>query len=162
MSCLFTSIRYGTYMSYITHSFPGDMFINVRVLRMKDYYHPFEHKFFAQISRSFPLLSHLMLSNANKQKEKHEEKCSTADFSRLVELDCRSAHIDYVEHFLSDSNTRLPCLNKIYISYKHLVSVTENFTRSTTHRNCAKLKHIIIDQRIVHSKDYYLYFPLLL
>ncbi|CAF3794837.1 unnamed protein product [Rotaria sp. Silwood1] len=49
---------------HIMHSFAGGMFINVRVLRMKDDFYPFEHKFFAQISRSFPLLSRLMVSNA--------------------------------------------------------------------------------------------------
>ncbi|CAF3877837.1 unnamed protein product [Rotaria sp. Silwood1] len=49
---------------HIMHSFAGGMFTNVRVLRMKDDFYPFEHKFFAQISRSFRLLSRLMVSNA--------------------------------------------------------------------------------------------------
>ena len=56
-------------------------------------------------------------------------------------------HIDYIEQFLCDSNTRLPCLNKIYISYEQLLNVTENFTRSTTRINCAKLKHIIFHEK---------------
>jgi hypothetical protein len=151
-------------MCYITHSFPDGMFINVRDLRMKDYFHPFEHKFFAQISRSFPLLSRLIFSNVQEQKEKHEEKSSIIHFSHLIELVCHNVHIDYVEQFLSDSNTRLPCLNKIHMSYGDLVSVTKNFTRSTTRMNCAKLKHITFNRKMamVHSKDYYLYFPLLL
>ncbi|CAF1399029.1 unnamed protein product [Rotaria sp. Silwood1] len=51
-------------MCHIMHSFAGGMFINVRVLRMKDDFYPFKHKFSAQISRSFPLLSRLMVSNA--------------------------------------------------------------------------------------------------
>ena len=105
-----------------------------------------------------------MVSNVKEQNEKHIEKSSIIDFSHLVELDCSSVHIDYMEQFLFDSNTHLPCLNKIYISYQHLVSVTENFTRSTTHINCANLKRIIFNRKMamVHSKDYYLYFPLLL
>jgi hypothetical protein len=152
------------FLYHISHNFSGGMFINVRVLYMKDNHHPFEHKFFAQISRSFPLLSRLILSNANEQKEKHEEKSSIIDFSHLVELTYYTVHIDYVEQFLSESNTRLPCLNKIHISYQSLVSATENFTRSTTRMNCEKLKYIIFDRKMamVHSKDYYLYFPLLL
>ncbi|CAF3263786.1 unnamed protein product [Rotaria sp. Silwood2] len=151
-------------MCHITHGFPGGMFINVRILRMKDDFYSFEHKFFAQVSRSFPLLSRLMVSNLKEQKEKHLEKSSIIDFSHLIELECPNVHIDYVEQFLFDSNTRLSCLNKIYISYEQLASVTENFTRRTTDINCGKLKHIIFDQNMamVHSKDYYLYFPLLL
>jgi hypothetical protein len=151
-------------MCHITHSFYGGTFINVRVLRMMDEFHPFEHNFFAEISRSFPLLSRLMVSNVNKQKQKHVGKSSIIDFSHLVELECANVHIDYVEQFLFDSNTRLPCLNKIYISYEDLVSVTENFTRSATHINYPKLKHIIFYRKMamVHSKDYYLCFPSLL
>ena len=151
-------------MCPITRSFPGGMFINIRVLRMKDGYHPFEHKFFAQISRSFPLLSRLMIANGKEQKEKHVDKSSIIDFSHLVELEWYNVHIDYVEQFLLDSNTHLSCLKKIYISYEHLANVTKNFTRSATRMNCAKLKHIIFDRTMamVHSKDYYLYFPLLL
>jgi hypothetical protein len=149
---------------HITHSFPGAMFINVRVLRMKDYDHPFEHTFFAQISRSFPLLSRLMVANIKEQREKDEEKSSIIEFSHLVKLAYGGVHIDCVEQFLSDSNTRLPCLNKIYIPYEHLVNVTENFTRNITRSNCAKLKHISFGRKMamVYSKDYHLYFPLLL
>ncbi|CAF3615150.1 unnamed protein product [Rotaria sp. Silwood1] len=115
-------------LCHITHGFPGGMFINVRVLRMKDDIHPFEHKFFAEVSRSFPLLSRLMVSNVNEQKEKHVEKSSIINFSHLVELDCLNVHIDYVEQFLFDSNTRLPCLNKIYISYEHLLNEIGNLS----------------------------------
>jgi hypothetical protein len=53
----------------ITHSFPGGMFMNVRVLRMFDSFDSFEHEFFAQISSAFPLLSCLRLFNTTKQKE---------------------------------------------------------------------------------------------
>ncbi len=143
MPCLFTSISYRTYMSYYAQF----SWWYVRVVRMKDFYHPFEHKFFAQISRSFPLLSRLMLFNAKEQKEEHEEKSSIINFSHLVEFACHNVHIDYVEQFLYDSNRRLPCLNKIHISYRDLVSVTENFTSSATSMNCAKLKHILFDQK---------------
>lgn len=157
-------------MLYITHSFPGGMFMNIRILHMRDCYHSFEHDFFAKISRSFPLLSRLTLWNEIKQKGKPshqlvkpEEVSSIIEFSHLVELDCDYVHIDYVEQFLSNLNTRLPCLSKLRVQYKHLVTVTENFTRNTTRINCVKLKHITFNNEVamVHSKDFYLYFPLL-
>ncbi len=57
-------------IQYITHNFPGGMFFNVRVLRMSDDSFAFEHTFFAQISRSFPLLSSLTIRNIREQNEK--------------------------------------------------------------------------------------------
>jgi len=148
----------------ITHSFPGGNFIYVRILCINDDIHSFEQEFFARISRAFPLLSRLSLDIRYERKKISEEKSSIIEYSHLTELRFCNVHIDYVEQFLSESNTRLPCLNKIYISYEDLVSVTENFTRSTTHINCPKLKHIIFNRKMamVHSKDYYLCFPLLL
>lgn len=129
-------------MSYITHSFPGGMFENVRIVRMKDTHYAFEHKLFAQISHSFTLLSRLMIDNINEQKEKYEVRFSIINFPYLLELNYIGSHIDYVEEFLSDLNIRLPSLNTIHVSYKHLLIVTENFTRNTTRMNCAKLKYI--------------------
>jgi hypothetical protein len=158
------------YMCYITHSFPGDIFMNVRTLFVMDFSHSFEHDFFARISRSFPLLSRLTLCNEIEQKEKlsrqlvePEETSSIIEYSHLVELDCADAHIDYLEQFLSNLNTRLPCLSKLHVRYEQLVIVTGNFTRNSTRMNCAKLKRINFYNKMttVHSKDFYLYFPLL-
>ncbi|CAF3380934.1 unnamed protein product [Rotaria socialis] len=157
-------------MRHISHGFPGGTFINVRILSMLDDSHPFEHNFFAQISRSFPLLSRLILRNTTPQTEKRshqlvklEEISSVIEYSHLIELDCTHAHIDYVEQFLSNVNTCLPCLCKLHVQYEHLVSVTENFTRNTTLMNCVKVKHITFDDNVAtaRSKDFYLYFPLL-
>jgi hypothetical protein len=64
----------------ITHGFPGGMFINVSVLCMKDHGHPFEHKFFAQISRSFPVLSRLIIASMKEQKEKVEKNLRSLSF----------------------------------------------------------------------------------
>ncbi|CAF1247349.1 unnamed protein product, partial [Rotaria sordida] len=157
---------------YITHSFSGGMFMNVRVLHMCDLTHPFEHDLFARISHSFPLLSNLTITNIMPQNENRsqqlvesEEASSIIEYSHLVELSfsCTSAHIDYVEQFLCSLNTRLPCLSKLHVEYEHLVTVTKNFTRNTTRMNCAKLKHINFRRKrgIVRSKDFDLYFPLL-
>jgi len=153
---------------YITSRFPGGTFINVRVLRVCDIVRSFEYTFFAKISRSFPLLSQLTISNTIEQIkkpscqwEKSKEASSIIEYSHLVELIFSDVHIDYVEQFLSSLNTRLPCLNKLHVRYEHLISVTNNFTRNSTRINCAKLKRIIFDEVIhsVQSRDFYLYFP---
>ncbi|CAF3344928.1 unnamed protein product [Rotaria sp. Silwood2] len=160
------------HIHYITHSFPGGMFMNVRVVHMFDLSHPFEHDLFARISCSFPLLRNLAVTNLIPQNEnrsqqlvKSEEASSIIEYSHLVELSfsCDGTHIDYVEEFLCNLNTRLPCLSKLHVEYKHLATVTENFTRNTTRMNCAKLKHIHFYHKlgIVRSKNFDLYFPLL-
>jgi hypothetical protein len=130
---------------------------------MCDRDHSFEHDLFAQISRSFPSLSRLTFYNAKEQKEKLSHQLSIIEYPYLVELDISSVHIDYVEQFLSNLNTRLPCLSKLHVQYEHLVAVTENFTRDTTRVNCAKLKNIFFNHIVamVRPKDFYVYFPLL-
>ncbi|CAF4548961.1 unnamed protein product [Rotaria socialis] len=154
----------------ITGSFPGGRFMNIRVLHIFDTIQSFEHEFFAQISLSFPVLNHLTLSNKIsknvtplQQVLKPENATSVIEYSHLVELYCFDVHIDYVEQFLSNLNTRLPCLSKLHVKYEHLVTVTENFTRNATRINCAKLKHIdfVYNVKIMRSKNFYLYFPLL-
>ena len=166
-------------MDKITHNFPGGIFVNVRYLNMVDESHPFEHNFFALISRSFPSLRRLYIHNMHEQKEKisnqpvvSEQRSSVIGFSHLVELFCIVVHNDYLEEFLCNTNTHLPCLRKLGVRYEQLATVTRNFTRSTTRVNCARLRQIIFvggnddddDAKVatmVHSKDYYCYFPLL-
>ncbi|CAF0933832.1 unnamed protein product [Adineta steineri] len=147
----------------ISHGFPGGMFMNVANLRIRDMSNSFEHSFFAKISRSFPLLRRLSIQIKIEKKEKSEEVSSIIEFSHLVELKFISAHIDYVEQFLPDMKTRLPSLIKLIIRYEHLATITENFTRNSTRINCAKLKSIEFHDEtpMIHSKDFYLYFPLL-
>ncbi len=153
---------------YITHSFPGGMFMNVRILHVFDNEHSFEHAFFVGISRSFPSLNRLTLSITTKQKEKVSQQLrqrkdlfSIAEYPRLTELKFFDVHIDYVKQFLSYLNTHLPSLLKLHVDYKHLVTVTKNFTKTTTRKNCAKVKSIIFEYELdlVHSKDFFLYFP---
>jgi hypothetical protein len=50
---------------------------------------------------------------------------------------------------------------KLTVNYDKLIIVTENFTRNITRLNCTKVKKININEPIVHSKDFYVYFPLL-
>ncbi|CAF3769969.1 unnamed protein product, partial [Rotaria magnacalcarata] len=153
---------------YITSRFPGGMFMNVRVLRVCDIDRSFENTFFAKISRSFPLLSELTVSNTTERLEKPSYKWKTSkeassiiEYSSLVKLILVDVHIDYAEQFLSTLNTRLPCLNKLHIRYEHLTTVTENFTRDATRVNCEKRKCITFeyDLHLVQSRDFYLYFP---
>ena len=153
----------------ITSRFPGGNFINVRILRIFDLFRSFEHTFFAKISFSFPMLSQLTVSNTIERIEKpswtwtKSKKSSIIEYPHLTELDLDDVHIDYVEQFLSNLNTSLPSLNKLYIKYQDLVTITNNFTRNTTRVNCSRLKTIIFDETIhlAHSKDFHLYFPCL-
>ena len=84
-------------MCFIGHDFPGGFFPHVRILCMKDDRHPFEHRLFVVIARSFPSLN--LLSTIN-MKEQHDHSSAMIEF----------AHLDYVEQFLSESITSLPSL----------------------------------------------------
>jgi hypothetical protein len=83
-------------------------------------------------------------------------------YPHLVELVFAPVHIDYVEQFLFELNTYLPSLSKLHVDYKHLVTVTENFTRITTRINYTRLKQITFtygEHGVVRSKNFYSYFP---
>jgi hypothetical protein len=149
------------YLQPISHSFPGGLFKNVSVLWMRDEYQSFEYSFFIKISQSFPLLRRLTITNRIEQKQKSKEVSSIIEFPHLIELDCRDAHINYVEQFLSNLNTYLPSLIKFHVQYEHLLTITENFTSNVTRTNCATLKSIRFDNELtmVHSKEFYLYLP---
>jgi hypothetical protein len=153
---------------YISSRFPGGVFINVRVLRVCDIVRPFENKFFATISRSFPLLTKLTVSNTTEQLgkplyhlNKSKETSSFIEYSHLVELHLYYAHIDYVEQFLCRLNTSLPSLSILHVQYDHLTTVTKNFTRDVTRINCAEVKRInfALFIQLVHSRNFYHYFP---
>jgi hypothetical protein len=155
------------HMNNITNSFPGGLFMSVRKVHLNDLFVPFEHTFFARISRAFPLLSQLAIFNINGQQKKivhqlteHEQTFSIIEYSHLVELYLNSTHIDYIKQFLFNSNTRLPCLNTLFVKYEDLMTATENFTIDAARANCAKLKHIIFEwSPIVYSENFRLYFP---
>lgn len=153
---------------YITSRFPGGIFMNVRILRVVDIARSFEYTFFVKISRSFPMLSQLSVSNTIERLEKpswiwnkSKELSSIIVFPHLTELILHDIHIDYVEQFLLNYNTRLPLLNKLHVDYEHLLIVTNNFTRHETRINCSKVETLIFNNRIhlAHSKDFYFYFP---
>ena len=143
------------HMHYVTSRFSGGMFANVRVLRVRDIDRSFEHAFFAEIARSFPRLSQLVVSNTTEQigrsmrhLNKSTQTSSIIEYPHLLELYLPHVHIDYVEQFLSGMNTRLSCLRKLWVGYEHLRSVTNNFTRNLTRINCEKLQCLFFDQVI--------------
>ena len=154
-------------MHEITIKFPGGVFAHVRHLVMNDFFRSIEHDFFVLISQAFPLLKHLTVSSIVEQKKKqpnkleeHEQTFSIVEYSHLMTLKLSMSHVDYVKQFLLDTNTRLPCLNTLFIDYENLANVTEDFTSDAAHPNCEKLKNIILSgtSRITETK-FFNYFP---
>lgn len=150
----------------ITSKFPGGLFEGVRHISSMDIHSPFEHDFFLQIAHCFPLLTHLDILNIKPQKykrplqsEENDQIASIVKFSHLTNLTIFSGCIDYVEQFLFYTNTHLPRLMKLRIPYEHLETVTENFTRFATRPNCVNIERLIFDEPMVHSKEFYAYFP---
>jgi hypothetical protein len=79
------------------------------------------------------------MNNALQKNEQHHS-CTLITFNHLFKLKVYSVHVhsDYVIQFLSDKNTRLPCLTNLIIQYETLVTVTNNFT---TDEYCTSLEH---------------------
>jgi hypothetical protein len=150
----------------LSSNFPGGLLSNVRSLLLMDTHHSFEHQFFMKIAQSFPYLTNLSIFNQEPQRYKrlnqfdeNNHQLSTIEFSHLNNLIIFFSHIDYLEQFLLEINTRLPHLVNLTISYEDLQIVTESFTRVATRRNCSQLNRIQFHQSIVHSESFYLYFP---
>ncbi|UJR31126.1 hypothetical protein I4U23_018634 [Adineta vaga] len=98
----------------ITNNFPGGSFKHVREISLFDV-RPFEHKFFLQISQSFPLIKKLTLVNEKPQNDKRNTKLddkdqhsSTSEYPHLAYLNLEEAHDDYIEQFLVHTKTFLP------------------------------------------------------
>jgi hypothetical protein len=132
-------------------------------------WHPFEYDFFVRISQAFPLLNKLTICNRQGQKKKltyqqdeHEQTSSIIEFSHLMILNLGAASLDYVEQFLFDFCTHLPCLNTLYIKYELLLFATQYFTINAARANCSKVQHIIFDSTpMIYPENFRHYFPLL-
>ncbi len=155
------------YLEYIGNTFPSTIFPHVIHLGVHDVV-PFKHEFFARIARFFPLLKELRVINfvspsqiRNKLDSDDNQLYPVIEYPYLDSLCLEHAHIDYVEQFLNETKTHLPRLTKLAVDYDKLTTITENYTRDTTRLNCAKVKQLIIEKALVHSKDFYVYFPLL-
>jgi hypothetical protein len=65
----------------------------------------------------------------------------------------------YVEQFLLDTKTYAPRLREIEVFFDQLITVTENFTRDATRRNCVNIKRLIFERTIEYPEELYPYFP---
>jgi hypothetical protein len=152
---------------YIGNIFPNISFTHVIDLCVHDEF-PFEHEFFLRISKAFPKLKEFCVMNirpllyeVEKSSNNTIQSFEIVEYPHLTFLDISRTNRYYVEQFLNETKTHLPCLAALRVRYEELRIITKDFTRETTRRNCANVTRLIIDRKIVGSKDYYIYFPLL-
>ncbi|CAF4755173.1 unnamed protein product, partial [Rotaria sp. Silwood2] len=145
--------------------FPPIIFSSVTHLKLLDTL-PFKPEFFIRITQSFPSLKYLFVRNIRsplwsfcESSSVNDHSCSIVEYSHLISLDIDFVNIDYVDQFLNESKTRLPCLTELVVQFDQLKNVTENFTRDATRRNCAKVKRLIVKNLIDFPKVVYRYFP---
>jgi hypothetical protein len=151
----------------IGNNFPSKVFNQVTYLSVYDMI-PFKHDFFRRIAQSFPFLRKFQVRNTKPQSSNlvqlqtdNDQSYSIVKYPHLTSLDIMDAHIDYVQQFLLHTKTSLPQLTELKVQYEKLKIVTNNFTRDATQLNGVQVKRIILEEIIIHSKEFYLYFPLL-
>ncbi len=154
---------------HITNSFLNGHFHSVRRLIVSDK-RPFEHEFFDRIAQAFPLLTNLTLYNYEAQKYKRHQQIndeniasSVVTYPHLTCLHLRRSHQNYLEELFFNTNTRLPLLTELYVTYSHLKAATENFKSEAIRVNCAKLTRLFLSRNdiIDCTTSFYWYFPLL-
>jgi hypothetical protein len=156
------------YLKDLGNKFPKIVFSYVTYLHVKDN-DPFQHEFFVQIARSFPLLKYLAIYNVQSLLSvdlmaSSSENCqlySTIEYPHLTTLHTWCAHRDYLEQFLNETKTSMPCLTQLITLVRNLVVVTNHFTRRETRRNCAQVKTLISPEVLSNFEGLYDYFPLL-
>ncbi|CAF4009272.1 unnamed protein product [Rotaria sordida] len=155
------------YMCNVANNFVGGLFMSVRQLQLYDFLVPFEHDFFARISRAFPLLNILNVISLHGQKKKlthqqneHKQTSSIIEYPHLMYLSLNRVYVDYIKQFLFESNAYLPYLNKLSVQYQDLIDAIENFTNNAEKVNCAKLKYIILFSKpSMYPENFHDYFP---
>jgi len=120
---------------------------------------PFEHELFQIISQDFPFLRTLIILNDIPQKNKQHHSSTLITFNHLFKLNIFCVHSDYVIQFLSDKNTRLPCLTNLTVEYETLLTVTNNFTNDAMRLNCSKVESLVTYELFAGSQNYHSYFP---
>ncbi len=78
---------------YITNNFAGGIFKSVSKICLFDE-KPFEHGFFMEISKSFPFVKTLSITNTTPQ-QKNDQNHSKIIYLDLVKLDFEDVHDDY-------------------------------------------------------------------
>jgi hypothetical protein len=144
---------------YMTSSFRGGQFNKVKHLAMCDR-NPFEHDFFKIISRDFPFLQILSITNVESQRNK-QPSSTLITFNHLWSLSLQYVHIDYAVQFLSNRNIHVPRLTNISIRYETLSTVTNNFTNDATRLTCSKIEYLHTYGLFVRPENFHLYFSLL-
>jgi hypothetical protein len=166
-ACSIFSLPYQfDFLHDLGNKFPDIVFSSVTYLSVKDI-NPFKHEFFIRIARSFPLLKYFGISNT-KPPVLHDvmpfssDNCqlySTIEYPYLRRLDLILADISYVEQFLNEKKTKIPCLTELEVRFPLLKCVTRGFTREETRRNCVKVKELFTIEALVYSVDFCRYFP---
>jgi hypothetical protein len=154
------------YLKDLGNTFPNIVFSYVTYLHVEDN-DPFRHEFFVRIARSFPLLKYLRIYNVRSLLSVDvmtfsSDNCqlySTIEYPHLTTLDVSCAHREYLEQFLNETKTYMPCLTKLLTKVRDLVVVTKHFTREKTRRNCAKVKTLFMLQGLLHFEGFCDYFP---
>jgi hypothetical protein len=146
----------------IGHMIPNITFNYVTYLVVQDAT-SFNREFFIQVARAFPLLMTLHMLNMESQSCQftNSQSYEIAKYPHLTYLDILCGNINYLEQFLNETKTYVPCLTKLRVVYNNLRIVTHDFTREETRRNCAKIKQLITLTSLVHTAEFYNFFPLL-
>jgi hypothetical protein len=154
-------------LTYIGNTFSSIVFNNVKRLTVKDEI-SFKHEFFKGIALSFPFLEELCVINikpqsviSGKWNSNDKQLYSIIEYPYLISLRLVTVHIDYIDQFLNERKAHLPCVTELTVNYNNLLMVTEHFTRDTTWLNCMKIKKLNVGETVEHTKNLYVYFPLL-
>ncbi|CAF0895487.1 unnamed protein product [Adineta steineri] len=142
------------------------IYFHYHVIKMIYRVYPFTYEFFLHIARAFPFITELTVLNNrvyNNTGENTNQIKSIIEFHHLTFLTIHFQQDIYIEQFLVDTNTYLPNLINLTISYDNLATVTNNFTRHSTRHNCSKVEILKFTTCpiTVHSKEFYLHFPCL-
>ena len=134
-----------------------DLCINITVT--------YEHEFLLRVVQAFPMLKYLYIcaftpfSYGPRKPLINSQPHEPIEYRHLISLDIMRTDINYVEHFLNETHSHLPCLTELIVGYEDLRIITEDFTRETTRRNCANIRRLTNWRAIAGSKDYYDHFP---
>jgi hypothetical protein len=135
----------------ITYGFLGDLCTNVRLLYLSEKVYPVKYEFFLRIARAFLLITHLTVLNnrlfENTDKT-NDQITSIVEFHHFTTLTIHFQRAIYVEQFLVDTNTHLPHLVDLTISYDNLITVTKNFFIKTENQYQVTYVSLIILTKI--------------
>ena len=153
-----------TSMMQLGRDFPETRFRHVVLLWVSNE-GPFDHGFFVRVARCFPVLRLFHVEEgyaelehpADFHRPTHPDQ--VIEFPLVDSLHLYTATRHGIEQMLNENLTRLPRLARLTIISKDLSTVTQNFTRQETRRNCARVTELITYQVTVGTEDYHEHFP---